>query len=178
MTENRRWLKTLTLALLCSLLFTACKPADDTNYCDNHYLYHQDHQGQIGMFTANLDAEGHLQITLEVPDQAIATEANGEVDLAALLGQPERVYTIMSETACSAAEVSVENTNRGVRAAYSAECGPDNRVEQISVGLFDNLPPIGEVEATIVTPAAQKHFAISRQCDSAIFRLQDHREEE
>jgi hypothetical protein len=39
--------------------------------------------------------------------------------------------------------------------------------------LFDIISELEEVEAHFTTPVTQKRFAISRQCDSAIFRLQE-----
>jgi hypothetical protein len=39
------------------------------------------------------------------------------------------------------------------------------------VHLFDSLPLLEEIEVFITTPVAEKHFAINRQCENAIFRL-------
>lgn len=166
MTDQTARLRTIALAAFCSLVLAACTPDSEDDYCNHHYLYHADHQDQVGTFTANLDAGGQLLVTVELPGQSLASQ---------LLQNPGNVYQVSSETACSSAEVAIESIENGTRASYQSDCGSDNRVEQINVGLFDNLASLEEVEVVITTPAAQKHFAISRQCDAAIFRLQDHR---
>ena len=168
MTDQTNGLKTLALATLCALAAAACAPGSEDDYCDHHYLFHPEHQDQVGRFSANLDAAGQLLVTFELPEQVASNP---------LLQDPGNVYQVSSETACSNAEVAVEQTETSTRATYRSDCGSDNRVEQIDVGVFDSLASLEEVEVVITTPAAQKHFAISRQCDTAIFRLQDHRKE-
>jgi hypothetical protein len=54
---------------------------------------------------------------------------------------------------------------------FESQCGEDNRLRQLDIALFDLLPNLDEVEVSMTTPATQKRFAINRQCDAPIFRL-------
>ena len=83
----------------------------------------------------------------------------------------ENVYSLQTEKDCREPEVSVAISGEHVSAAYQSYCGPDNKVGQLDIALFDALPRLDEIEVTVTTPVAQKRFAISRQCESAIFRL-------
>jgi hypothetical protein len=47
----------------------------------------------------------------------------------------------------------------------------DDRLRQIDVSIFDQFPDLDEVEVSMSTHVTQKRFAISRQCDRPIFRL-------
>lgn len=47
----------------------------------------------------------------------------------------------------------------------------EDRLRQIDVSILDQIPGLDEIEVTMSTPATQKRFAISRQCESPIFRL-------
>jgi hypothetical protein len=159
--------KTVVALLLISLLSAACVRDDERDYCKNHYLFHGEHQQQIGQLSASLSAEGALVVHVELPDN---TYADPQAALG-LLQNPEAVYALSTERACAPPAVSAEQLDAGLEASYKSDCGIDNRVEQIDVLLFDAITSLEEVEVRISTPAAQKHFAISRQCEAAIFRL-------
>ena len=45
------------------------------------------------------------------------------------------------------------------------------KLKQVDVTLLDVVAELGEIEVIITTEATSKRFAISRQCPSAIFRL-------
>jgi hypothetical protein len=60
-----------------------------------------------------------------------------------------------------------------ISASFESRCGAGNKIGQVDVLIFDSSPELEEVEVLVTTPATSKHFAISRQCDAAIFRL-DH----
>ncbi len=47
----------------------------------------------------------------------------------------------------------------------------DDRLRQIDVSLFDQYPGLDEIEVSMSTHVTQKRFAISRQCERPIFRL-------
>lgn len=167
MTELRRSVKAVVGLLLITVLSVACTSDDESDYCKNHYLFHDAHSQQIGQLSAGLSAEGELQVSVKLPDSVYS-------DLSSMLGvlqRPEAVYALTTERACEPPTVSTEQLEGRLEASYRSDCGIDNRVEQIDVLLFAAVAALEEVEVTISTPAAEKHFAISRQCDAAIFRL-------
>jgi len=47
----------------------------------------------------------------------------------------------------------------------------NDRLRQIDISLFDQYPDLDEVEVSMSTHVTQKRFAISRQCEKPIFRL-------
>ena len=47
----------------------------------------------------------------------------------------------------------------------------DDRLRQIDVSIFEQFPDLDEIEVSMSTPVTQKRFAISRQCERPIFRL-------
>lgn len=47
----------------------------------------------------------------------------------------------------------------------------EDRLRQIDVSILDEFPELEEIEVTMTTTATQKRFAISRQCEMPIFRL-------
>jgi len=47
----------------------------------------------------------------------------------------------------------------------------DDRLRQIDVSVFDQFPGLDEIEVSMSTHVTQKRFAISRQCERPIFRL-------
>ena len=47
----------------------------------------------------------------------------------------------------------------------------DGQLRQIDVSIFDLLPDLEEIEVDMTTPVTRKRFAISRQCERPIFRL-------
>lgn len=90
----------------------------------------------------------------------------------ALLQDASNVYALQTAAECTAAEVAVRTLQDSIVATYSSECGADNKLGQIDVLLFESLPELNEVEVSVITPATRKQFAINRQCESAIFRLE------
>ena len=47
----------------------------------------------------------------------------------------------------------------------------DDRLRQIDVSIFEQFPDLDEIEVSMSTHVTQKRFAISRQCERPIFRL-------
>jgi len=45
------------------------------------------------------------------------------------------------------------------------------RLRQIDVSILDQIPELEEIEVSMSTTATRKRFAINRQCESPIFRL-------
>lgn len=156
----------VTLAVLAG-----CQPDTEFDYCKNHYAVHAEHADNIGRLQADLDAQGLLTVTLELPASAFDPGAESAL-LAAMLQSPQRVYGLDSEQECSTPTVRVLEAEQGVAIEYQSDCGPDNRISQVNVELFELLAGLEEVEVHVNTPATGKHFAISRLCERAIFRLQ------
>ncbi len=89
-----------------------------------------------------------------------------------LLEDLHKVYSLQTENECAASSVILNETDNTVAASYESNCGADNKIDQLDILLFETLAALDEVEVTVTTPVTQKHFAINRQCDSAIFRLE------
>jgi hypothetical protein len=90
-----------------------------------------------------------------------------------LLSQPGRVYYLATTRACSTTKVLDQRQDGvSIQAEYESDCGDDNRIGQLDIALFDEVPDIAELEVRITTPAAGKHFVINRQCSAPIFRFQ------
>ncbi len=149
----------------------ACQKDTEFDYCKNHYEVHAGHADTIGHLEANLDAEGLLTVNLRLPPSALSGGTDSNL-LAELLQSPEQVYRVDSSQDCAAPTVRVLEAERGVAIEYRSDCGKNNRISQVNVELFELLDSLEEVEVQVNTPATSKHFAISRLCERAIFRLQ------
>ena len=178
MTQNRLSLATdaqarqaatlpaVAVVLVCAVALAACTPEVASDYCRNHHEIHAQHQDTPGTLSVTMTEQGLLKSELVLP---IALFVGA--DARSMLEVVENVYSLQTEKDCREAEVSVTISGEHVSAAYQSHCGPENKIGQLDIALFDALPRLDEIEVTVITPAAQKHFAISRQCESAIFRL-------
>ena len=153
------------LVLLCCIALSACTEEDAVDYCRDHYLLHAGHQDGLGMLTVTMADSGILSTELTLPASSLIDGIDE------LLEDPQLVYTLQTSSDCTAATSTVRRLDSTVVATYESRCGIDNKIGQMDVVLFDTLTTLEELEVNIVTPATQKHFAISRQCESAIFRL-------
>ena len=154
------------VVLLSSMGVTGCMKEETDDYCRNHYLFHAEHQDEVGQLLVSFTADGHLASELTLPGSAIADEIDEQ------LHNPASVYVLQTERGCSTATSTVDRFDGAVKATYKSNCGADNKIGQLDVAIFDTLPAIEELEVRVVTPVTQKHFAISRQCKNAIFRLE------
>lgn len=156
--------------LLCILTvcvyLSACAPENAVDYCRDHHLYHVEHLDSLGTFSIVMGADGVLSSELDLPP-TVVTESTE-----ALLQDPSSVYTLQTARDCTAATSEVRLQGNALTASYVSQCGLDNKIGQLDVVLFDNMASLEELEVDVVTPVAHKHFAISRQCDRAIFRLE------
>jgi len=156
-------------------MLAACVKQDSANYCDNHYLYHEPHAENVGVLDISHSEDGRVAVKFSLPKSLIGRrgESAGRslVQIIELLSDQDKVFKLQSETACTVDVAVVRSADARILASYGMDCGADTKIGQIDVLLFDVLPEIDEVEVQITTPATGKHFAISRQCDSAIFRL-------
>lgn len=153
------------LVLLCCIALSACTEKDAVDYCRDHYLIHAGHQDGLGMLAVTMADSGILSIVLTLPASFLIDGIDE------LLQDPQLVYTLQTTSDCMATTSAVRHLDSTVVATYESRCGIDNKIGQLDVVLFDSLTSLEELEVNVVTPATQKHFAISRQCKSAIFRL-------
>ena len=175
MIEGKHKRLVITVFLLVAPFLVACTEDDGTDYCKNHYLFHADHMDSIGSLEAELSAKGLLAVGLNLPYAALARDEAGQNrdSLLESILQPGNVFSITSDHDCGPMTATGGAGTTGFEVEYESDCGAGNRIEQVNVLLFDLLRDLDEVKVSVTTPAAAKHFAISRQCDAAIFRLQN-----
>lgn len=168
------------LPMLCFLLVAltslgACNREERTDFCENHYLFHANHQDRLGLLEMTISADGLIQSSLSIP-AAIFPEGESRVserlnNLALMLQQDQVLYELQTERDCKSNLVNIKQGLDSLNARYESHCGSDNRVRQVDVNLLDAVPELEEIEVTFTTDATAKRFAISRQCPGAIFRL-------
>jgi hypothetical protein len=153
---------------------SACSREEGMDYCKNHYQVHAEHADSIGRLHGTMDGEGLLTMRLSLPASVLAAEPNTSVSpvaLGQLLQRPEQVYSLEAAQPCAAVTVRVNQVDKGLELEYQSQCGAGNRVKQVNIELFTLLDGLEEVEVQMDTAATSKHFAISRLCEQAIFRL-------
>lgn len=154
------------LATVCVAL-AACSPEVAPEFCRDHAQFHAEHADTNGILSVTMTADGRIESEVRIP-----VAARGEALILNVLQDVDRVFALQTAADCTAAESTLHSSDGVIVAAYASECGAENKIGQIDVLLFDSLPDLNEVEVSVVTPATQKHFAINRQCESAIFRLE------
>ena len=157
------------ILLVVAATMGACSEDNGVDYCKNHYQFHADHLDSLARLTINISAVGVLDGKLSMPDEVSGELSDFEVS--SILGDPGSTFTLNTEVPCDVAIESISPTVEGVDVMFEADCGPDNKIGQIDVALFDHITALEEVVVTITTPATSKRFGISRQCDKPIFRL-------
>jgi len=155
--------------MIAILSLGACGKDNGVDYCDNHYGFHTDHLDTIAELSIELTDSGDLDGRLMMPQAVFGDMA--ESDIRKLLGDAESTFVLQSEVPCRISVTNISSTDRKFEAQYAANCGTDNKLGRISVTLFDQLDGLEEVVASVTTSATSKRFAISRQCDAPIFRL-------
>ena len=157
-------------------MLTACVKQDSADYCNNHYLYHEPHAENVGVLNISHSEDGRVAIKFSLPKSLIGRRSESAgwsiAQIIELLSDQEKVFKLESEADCTVDVAVVRSVDATILASYGMDCGADTKIGQIDIPLFDVLPEIDEVEVRVTTPATTKHFAISRQCDNAIFRLQ------
>lgn len=174
--SNHRYRPGLQVVFAITLLGTlsACSREEAADYCKNHYQVHAEHADSIARLHGTLDADGLLTMRLSLPAGVLASGPNAPESSSALgrvLQSPEQVYSLETDQPCAAATVKVNEVGEGLELEYQSQCGAGNRVKQVNVELFTLLDGLEEVEVQMDTAATSKHFAISRLCEQAIFRL-------
>lgn len=157
---------------------TACTKDDATDYCKNHYVYHFEHKDQLPTLNVEVSEDGLVAATLTLKGE-LAREYKTNQSLQQTLMSSDSIYTIESEGECAEAFVMQshepgydgETESELAVLTFESQCTAGAKINQVDVALFDTISNLDEIEATIKTPATSKHFAITRQCDGAIFRL-------
>lgn len=173
-------LENWAVAGICLLVLVGCSREESFDYCKHHYQVHEGHQADIARLHGQLSAEGVLTMQLQLPTAVLGYTphaAESSSVLGQLLQSADAVYRLQSDQPCSAASVQVKDAGSGsggLQLEYRSECGAGNSIRQVDVALFDVLEGLEEVEVQMDTPATSKHFAISRLCKQAIFRLKPH----
>jgi hypothetical protein len=162
-----------------ALLLGACTKDEDTDFCKNHYRFHADHLNSNGRLVIGFSVDGKLRTEVSLPNTSFATLQTDAVGAFArierLLSEPDRVYDIETERACSTTKVlDLQQDGVSIGARYESDCGEGNRIGQLNIALFDEVPEIAELEIRVTTPAVGKHFVINRQCNAPIFRFEKH----
>ena len=155
----------LSVILFACIVISACSGEEEVDYCKNHYLFHAEHSDEPGTLAITMVDDGTLNSVLTLPASTLPE------DLDQQLQDSKFVYSLQTARECIAAKPAVRREDGQLIANYESSCGLDNKIGQLDVVLFDNLASLEELEVNVITPVTQKHFAISRQCASAIFRL-------
>lgn len=162
-------------ALVLLVLLSACGKKEQTDYCKNHYLFHAEHLDTLAHLDMTLNADGLMTTQLRLPIAIFAASPPGaDSRMAALvntLSDNQDLYTLQTQNECQSAEIQVARDGNQLNIETNAVCGAGNRLKQVDVSLLDVIPELEEIEVNVTTEATAKHFAISRQCSSAIFRL-------
>jgi hypothetical protein len=168
-------LRLLSLATIAVLL-AACDSRQGEDFCADHHLVHDSHLDSIGRLDIRHANDGTISADFSVPLSILNGNAGrpGQsiAQIEAMLSEPGNVFSLQSAAACNLTSSNVTSDANLINASYVADCGAGMRIEQVNVLLFDMVEQLDEVETFVVTPATQKRFAISRRCESPIFRLQ------
>lgn len=153
------------MAVLSVLILGACAEDDAPDFCKNHAQFHAEHADASAQLRITMTEDGRIESELQLSD-------SGSQRPTASLREVHNVYTLESASQCQPAQSGTDTGQGTPRFTYSSDCGADNKLGQVNVVLFNTLPDLEEVVVDVKTPATKKHFAIHRQCESAIFRLQ------
>ena len=148
-------------------MLSACAEDDAPDFCGDHAAFHADHQEDSAQLVVEMFADGRVHSEIQM-----SYSITHEEQAVARLSDVATVLQLETSSECGAASVDVESSGGMIRATYSSDCGADNKLGQVNVLLFDAFPEVDEVVVHVTTPVTKKHFAIHRQCASAIFRLE------
>lgn len=153
------------LAALCG-----CDRGAGTDYCRNHYAFHQDHIETIGVLEIDVAKQGDMAANLAMPAAVF-----GDLDAAVVrsrLGAADGILGLqVTEGACVLSVDDVSESAAGLDVVLTSDCGVGNKLEQVDVLLFEHWPQLEEVVVSVTTPATAKHFAVNRKCERPVFRL-------
>ncbi len=167
--------KRLAGVTIAACLIGGCAEQDSSDYCDNHYLVHESHADKIGKLDIAYSEDGLVTVAFSLPHSIFVGEgesSGASIDeVAGILNDSENVFAVQAEATCAESDVSIGSDTGLLSARYELNCAAGSKVDQLDILLFESVAALAEVEAVVKTPAARKQFAISRQCNSPIFRL-------
>ena len=159
-----------TTVILClATLVMACTQGEGNGYCDNHHLIHDSHAATTGSLTIIVGRENVLEGTVSLPAGTIADE--GQQSLISRLEEPGRIMTVSDGGRCEGPSLSELEAVGSQSVAFNLSCDSMVPMRQIDVTLLATIPEIDEFVVSVQTTATSKHFAISRQCPSPLFRV-------
>lgn len=169
--------KRLAGVTIAACLIGGCAEQDSSDYCDNHYLFHESHADKIGKIDIAYSEDGLVTVALSLPHSIFSGEGESSGvsidEVASILNDSENVFAVQAEATCTETEATVTSGAGLLSARYELNCGAGSKIGQLDILLFEFVAALDEVEVVVQTPAARKQFAISRQCESAIFVLHD-----
>lgn len=66
-------------AVATAVCSVGCTSSGEPDFCRDHHLYHADHANEIGILSVELDSDGSLQKSLQLPDGTMLTDPNDEL---------------------------------------------------------------------------------------------------
>ncbi len=167
--------KRLAGVIISACLVGGCAEQDASDYCENHYLFHESHADKTAKLDIAYFEDGLVTVKFSLPHSIFGGEgvsSGATIDeIAGMLNDSENVFAVQADATCTETDVSVRTDAGLLSARYELDCGAGTKVGQLDILLFESVAALDEVEAFVKTPAASKQFAISRQCESAISRL-------
>jgi hypothetical protein len=155
------------LIMLFCLALAACSKHEVPDICRNHPQFHSEHADSNGVLSIVMTDDGRIDSEVRLPEAIF-----GGNSTLAVLQDVSKVYALQTETECIAGDAILGSSEGMIVGGYTSSCGAENRLRQVDVLLFESLPNLEEVVVSVVTSATQKTFAINRQCESAIFRIE------
>lgn len=159
-----------TLLMSC-ILISACSQKAAHDYCRDHYLFHPGHVGEVGSLEITVAENGSVSGLLNLPAAIFSADKGRVISAARNLRIPGSIISLDNEYGCEETGPSVVESDAAISATFEAACSGTYALKQVDVSVFDAVRELEEVVVTVTTPATSKQFAISRQCDAAIFRL-------
>ena len=157
--------------LLSGVLLSACGSEATDEYCRDHYLFHEEHRADTALLNMVVTDAGSLSTKLVLPTQIFDPGSHRRESVVDGLRDSGSIYSLSEAGECTQMDSAVSEQADMITATYQSQCKAGEDLNQVNVSLFDLLPELDEVEVTIKTDATAKHFAISRQCSAAIFRI-------
>tara|TARA_R110002096_G_scaffold6206_10_gene28602 strand:+ start:13405 stop:13911 length:507 start_codon:yes stop_codon:yes gene_type:complete len=156
--------------LIAVVSLGGCSGDDGGDYCKHHSEVHADHIESVASLNLMASGDGELSGEMTIPRAALTALEASDID--ALLADAGNFFTVQSDSECLISVAASNALSDPIAAMFEAHCGADNKLGRIDITLFDRLADLDELEASVTTTATAKHFAISRQCDAPIFRLE------
>ena len=161
----------ILLLLAGAALLGGCTKDDGVDYCRNHYQFHDEHVESSAVLALTIDEVGAVSGSLMIPSVAFRGDTSEQI--AAMIQGAGGIFEPGPDYSCDLPKGGITMSAEGLRFEFAANCGSEGGLDSMNIVLLDHLPEVEELVTTITTHATSKHFAISRQCASPIFRLEN-----